>query len=229
MALETGQITAYETLARWHHPELGDVSPADFIPAAESTGDIIAIGECMLTRACHQLAAWRAGGHDLYITVNLAPLQLEQPHLADVVSDILAQTGLPGSALVLEITEGVLLGNDGLQTHTLKRLRESGIRIALDDFGTGYSALGYLKRFPIDIIKIDRSFITGIEDQRYDTALIQAILLMARSMEMTIVAEGIETPGQHQLLRLLGAGNGQGYLFSPPHEPADTNPAATYA
>jgi diguanylate cyclase len=228
VALESGRIVAYETLARWRHPELGDVGPIDFIPAAESTGDIVRIGEWMLAQACRRLAAWRADGHDVYVTVNLAPLQLQQPRLADVVLGVLADHGLPGASLALEITESALLGSDGQETDTLDRLRRAGIRIALDDFGTGYSALGYLKRFPIDILKIDRSFITGIEDQRYDAALIQAILAMAKNMDLAIVAEGIETRGQHQLLRLLGADSGQGYRFSAPQEADATDPAATF-
>ncbi len=224
--LETGRVRAYETLARWEHPQLGSVSPVEFIPAAEETGDIIAIGEWILQQACAQLALWRTTGTpDLQLTVNLAPLQLEQPNLADIVDRILQQTGVPGTALILEITEGVLLENATIQHDNLQRLRQLGIRIALDDFGTGYSALGYLKRFPIDIIKIDRSFITGIEHQRYDTALIQAILAMANAMNLELVAEGIETPNQRQILRLLGCRYGQGYLLAKPLPAAHSTPA----
>ena len=227
--LETGRISAYEALARWHHPKLGNVTPVEFIPAAEATGDIIPIGEWILSQACEQLAQWRrAINPELAMTVNLAPLQLEQPNLADIVQTIMQHAGVPGDALVLEITEGVLLESATVQQHNLAALRKLGIRIALDDFGTGYSALGYLKRFPIDIIKIDRSFITGIEDQRYDTALIQAILAMAKGMDLEIVAEGIETPNQHQLLRLLGARYGQGFLFSKPLPATQTTPDTVY-
>ncbi len=226
--LETGRVHAYETLARWHHPELGAVSPVEFIPAAEATADIILIGEWILQQACTQLAHWRTtGAPNLELTVNLAPLQLEQPNLADIVDRILQQTGIPGTALILEITEGVLLENATIQHDNLQALRQLGTRIALDDFGTGYSALGYLKRFPIDIIKIDRSFVTGIEDQRYDTALIQAILAMANAMNLQIVAEGIETPNQRQILRLLGCRYGQGFLFSKPLPASHTIPTVT--
>lgn len=228
VALDTGQVRAYEALARWRHPELGDVSPADFIPAAESTADIIAIGEFMLGRACEELARWRETTEGVSVTVNLAPLQLEQAHLADVVADTLQRTGLPGSALILEITEGVLLDNAEIQAHNLDRLRDLGTRIALDDFGTGYSALGYLKRFPIDILKIDRSFIKGIEDERYDAALIQAILAMANGMDLDLVAEGVETEGQHRLLRLLGCRYGQGFLYARPQETPTVDPSAMY-
>lgn len=227
--LETGQVRAYETLARWNHPELGAVSPVRFIPAAEATGDIIPIGEWILTQACAQLARWRATDTpQLNLTVNLAPLQLEQPNLAEIVASILDASGVPGDALVLEITEGVLLENATIQHENLHRLRQLGIRIALDDFGTGYSALGYLKRFPIDIIKIDRSFVTGIEDQRSDAALIQAILAMAKGMDLQLVAEGIETPSQRQLLRLLGCQYGQGFLFSKPLAAAHITPAEAF-
>lgn len=227
--LDSGRLRAFETLARWHHPDLGQVSPDQFIPAAEATGDIIAIGEWILTQACHQLARWRhAGQTELKVTVNLAPLQLEQPNLAEIVHNILQQAGIPGDALVLEITEGVLLESAAVQHHNLQHLRRLGVQIALDDFGTGYSALGYLKRFPIDIIKIDRSFIDSIETGRQDAALVQAILAMAKGMELDIVAEGIETPGQRQLLHLLGARYGQGFLFSPPVPAAEASPSKIF-
>jgi EAL domain-containing protein (putative c-di-GMP-specific phosphodiesterase class I) len=160
--------------------------------------------------------------------VNLAPLQLEQPNLTEIVSDILRRTGIPGEALTLEITEGVLLESASIQHDNLQGLRRLGIRIALDDFGTGYSALAYLKRFPIDIIKIDRSFISGMEEQRYDTALIQAILAMAKGMDLDLVAEGIETAGQRQLLRLLGCHYGQGFLFARPAPADEAAPDATF-
>lgn len=227
--LDSGQVRGYEALARWHHPELGHVSPAEFIPAAEATGDIVPIGAWMLARGCAQLAEWRARGLDLTLSVNLAPLQLEQPNLAELVQDILERAGVPGSALVLEITEGVLLQNAAVQHDNLRALRQLGIRIALDDFGTGYSALGYLKRFPIDIIKIDRSFITGIETERHDTALVHAILAMATGMDLALVAEGIETPTQHQLLRLLGCRLGQGFLFSKPLPAEEIDPTENFS
>lgn len=227
--MDTGLPVAYEALARWTHPELGAVSPVQFIPAAEATGTIVAIGEWVLQQACEQLARWRASDTPkLRMSVNLAPQQLEQANLAETVANILHTTGVPADALGLEITEGVLLENATVQQDNLQRLRKLGIRIALDDFGTGYSALGYLKRFPVDVIKIDRSFISGIEDQRYDTALIQAILAMAKGMELHLIAEGIETPGQRQLLRLLGCRYGQGFLFSKPLPASQSTPSALY-
>jgi EAL domain-containing protein (putative c-di-GMP-specific phosphodiesterase class I) len=189
----------------------------DFIPVAETTGDIVSIGEWVLRQACLQLAEWRRqSGRELRMSVNVAPLQLEQANLVGIVEDTLVQSGLPGDALVLEITEGVLIEAGPLQVRTLRRLRELGPRIALDDFGTGYSALGYLKRFPVDVLKIDRSFVSGLESDRHDTALVQAILALGKGVDMEVVAEGIETPGQRQLLRLLGCRHGQGFLFAPP-------------
>jgi len=214
--LDSGTPAGFEALARWTSPELGPVSPAEFIPAAERSGDIIKIGEWVLRTACAQLAQWRRDGAELYMSVNLAPLQLELANLEEIVEAALAEHGLPASALVLEITEGVLIGPDAPQALNLQRIRELGVRIALDDFGTGYSALGYLKRFAIDQLKIDRSFVKTLEDDRKDAALVEAILALAQSLELKVVAEGIETPGQHQLLKLLGCPLGQGYLFAPP-------------
>ncbi len=219
--LETGEIASFETLARWTHPELGSVGPDEFIPLAEVTADIIPIGELMLELALEQLAGWRAAGHpDLRITANLSPLQLEQPNLAERVGTALHRAGLPGAALGLEITEGALLETGQIQQRNLLRLKEIGVQVVLDDFGTGYSALSYLQRFPIDVIKIDRSFVDRMTADRTAAALVQAILAMANGMGLDIIAEGVETTQQSDLLRLLGCRYGQGYLFSKPL-PAD--------
>jgi diguanylate cyclase (GGDEF)-like protein len=218
--LQSGAPVSVEALARWTSPELGSVSPVDFIPVAEGTGDIVEIGEWVLRTACAQLARWRRDSGDLSISVNIAPLQLELVDLVDVVTSALDDNGLPASALVLEITEGVLIGADPLQSRNLQRLRELGVRIALDDFGTGYSTLGYLKRFPIDQLKIDRSFVMALEADGRDEALVKAIVELARGLELKVVAEGIETPGQRRLLERLGCPLGQGYLFARPCPPA---------
>ena len=219
--LETGEIASFETLARWTHPELGPVGPDEFIPLAEVTADIIPIGELMLDLALEQLAGWRAAGHpDLRITANLSPLQLEQPNLAERVGTALHRAGLPGAVLGLEITEGALLETGQIQQRNLLRLKEIGVQVVLDDFGTGYSALSYLQRFPIDVIKIDRSFVDRMTADRTAAALVQAILAMANGMGLDIIAEGVETAQQRDLLRLLGCRYGQGYLFSKPL-PAD--------
>jgi EAL domain-containing protein (putative c-di-GMP-specific phosphodiesterase class I) len=212
----SGAPVAFEALARWNSPELGQVAPDDFIPVAERTGDIIKIGEWILRESCSQLAQWRREEPALSMSVNLAPRQLELANLADVIESVLAEHGLPASALVLELTEGVLIGAGALESKNLHRIRDLGVRISLDDFGTGYSALGYLKRFPIDELKIDRSFVEALEGDRRDAALVQAILALARGLELNVVAEGIETPGQRQVLKLLGCPFGQGYLFARP-------------
>jgi diguanylate cyclase len=220
--LSTGATRGYEALARWHHPELGLVGPSEFIPIAESSGDVVMIGEHVLRTACTQLALWRSmlPGDDLGVTVNVSPLQLAVPNIADVVAGILAGAGLPGEALTLEITEGVFISPGVLQRRNLEAVRELGVQIALDDFGTGYSALSYLKRFPVDVLKVDRCFLDGLETDQRDAALMRAILAIGAGMELEVVAEGVETRAQRELLRLSGCHWGQGFLFAQP-KPAD--------
>jgi diguanylate cyclase (GGDEF)-like protein len=219
--LATGRTHSYEALARWRHPELGLVGPSIFIPEAEATGDIVGIGEHVLRTACTQLALWRGMVPDdeLKVTVNFSPLQLAVANVADVVSAILDESGLPGSALTLEITEGVFLASGPLQQRNLHAIRELGIHLALDDFGTGYSALSYLKRFPIDVLKVDRCFLDGLETDQRDAALMRAILAIGTGMDLEVVAEGVETKAQRELLRLSGCHRGQGFLFAEPLPP----------
>ena len=230
MDLKTGQPKAFEALARWTHPVLGAISPVDFIPIAEASGYVIEIGEHVLRTACHQLTDWRRNFDEtLQMTVNLSPLQLAQPNIADLVQEILDEHRLPGDALTLEITEGVLLSPGALEQRNFMRLRDLGIRIALDDFGTGYSALGFLKRFPVDVIKTDRSFIESVESDHRDAALMQAILTMGEGMGIPVIAEGIETPTQRELLQKMGCRYGQGYLFARPLPAAEIHfPASAY-
>jgi diguanylate cyclase (GGDEF)-like protein len=214
--LADGTTVGFEALARWSSAELGPVPPADFIPVAERTGDIVKIGEWVLRTACAQAAEWRRDGADLSISVNLAPRQLELPNLMGIVEAALADHGVPPSALVLEITEGVLIGAGLIQTRNLQSLRELGVKISLDDFGTGYSALAYLKRFPLDQLKIDRSFMEGLEHVPRAAALVRAVLNIADALGLETVAEGIETRVQHEILTALGCRFGQGYLFARP-------------
>jgi diguanylate cyclase (GGDEF)-like protein len=215
--LEGHEVCGFEALARWDSPELGQVSPADFIPLAELTGDIIPIGQWMLEEAAAQIAVWRDQlDPKLGITVNVSPLQLQQRGFADRVAAILQRHGLPGEALGIEITESGLMETAAIEQSNLMRLKEIGVYIVLDDFGTGYSALSYLRHFPIDTIKIDRSFVEAFGEDRASTSLVQAMLTMSRGMEMEVVAEGIETEEQAKLLRLLGCPYGQGYLFGRP-------------
>jgi diguanylate cyclase (GGDEF)-like protein len=219
--LATGRTHGYEALARWRHPELGLVGPAVFIPEAEATGDIVLIGEHVLRTACTQLALWRAmiPRDDLRVTVNLSPLQLAVANISTVVAGILEEGGLPGSSLTLEITEGVFISPGPIQQRNLEALHALGVQIALDDFGTGYSALSYLKRFPVDVLKVDRCFLDGLETDQRDAALMKGILAIGAGMDLEVVAEGIETRAQRELLRLSGCTWGQGFLFAKPLPP----------
>lgn len=234
--LSTGRTRGFEALARWVHPDLGQVPPVEFVPVAEATGEIVRVGEHVLRAACHQLAEWRAqSGDDLQVTVNFSPVQLAVPNIADIVTSILAEVRLPGEALALEITEGVFLSPGELERRNLERIRECGVQIALDDFGTGYSTLSYLKRLPVDVLKVDRCFLDGLENDRRDAALMRAILSIGSVMDLQVVAEGIETEGQCELLRLSGCRMGQGFLFAHPlpadeiHVAAAAGPASTAA
>ncbi|HTU30621.1 MAG TPA: bifunctional diguanylate cyclase/phosphodiesterase [Solirubrobacteraceae bacterium] len=220
--LTTGETAGYEALARWRHPELGLIGPSEFIPLAEATGDIVIIGEHVLRAACAQLAIWRSmvPGDDLGVTVNISPLQLAAPGVAKMVRSVLEGAGLPGSALTLEITEKIFVSPGPVQRANLEEIRGLGVHVALDDFGTGYSALSYLKHFPVDMIKVDRCFLDGLETDRRDAALMRAILSIGSGMDLEVVAEGVETRAQRELLRLSGCQWGQGFLFSEPL-PAD--------
>ena len=222
VTLDNATPVGFEALARWRSPQLGgSVSPGQFIPAAERSGEIVRIGAHMLHSACAQLACWRADQPRLSMSVNLAPLQLELPDLPAIVEATLLEHRLPAAALTLEITEGVLIGAGAVQARNLSELRQLGVRIALDDFGTGYCALSYLTRFPIDQIKIDRAFIDALGGDQHNTELVRAILALAHALDLTVVAEGIETPAQHHLLLEMGCNLGQGYLFAPPRPPDD--------
>ena len=215
--LGTGAITGTEVLARWTHERFGSVSPAEFIPLAERKGDIVVLGEQVLRRACRQVASWqRSLGRPVGVSVNLAPQQVQQANLVEVVTEILRETGLPASSLTLEVTEGVLLDDRPLHHRTLAGLSDAGVRLALDDFGVGYSALGYLRSFPMDMLKIDKSFIAAIAEQGRSHQLVTAIISMSRALGLTVTAEGIEEEGQVALLRESGCHRGQGFLLGRP-------------
>lgn len=211
--LQTDQITGCEALLRWHHPTLGMVSPADFIPVAEDTGLINQLGEWVLNKACVEAATWP---HQIKVAVNVSPVQFRSQTLALKVAAALAASGLPANRLELEITEAVLIRDDEAALKMLHQLKELGVRIALDDFGTGYSSLSYLQRFPFDKIKIDRSFIKGVTEPSGSSCIVQAVVNIAKNREMTTTAEGVETEEQLQILRDLGCTEMQGYLFSRP-------------
>jgi diguanylate cyclase (GGDEF)-like protein/PAS domain S-box-containing protein len=215
--IKQGRIIAAEALLRWTHPEFGNVFPDQFIPIAEETGMIIEIGEWVLEEACRQSIAWqRAGLAPIKVAVNLSPVQFGQRIIRDSVRKALSTTGLPPDLLELEITESIIMRNVDETIATLRELRSMGIYISVDDFGTGYSSLSYLKRFPINALKIDRSFVKDIPDDQDDAAITAAIIAMAHQLNLEVVAEGIETEEQLGFLRQHGCEVGQGYLISRP-------------
>ncbi len=219
--LHSGQVTAMEALVRWQHPNLGMISPTKFIPIAEANGAIVPIGEWVLRAACAQNRAWQlAGFTPIRISVNLSARQFEQPYLVEIVNQILEETGLKASDLELEVTESFLMGNIERSVKTLKQLRGLGICLALDDFGTGYSSLNYLKRFPVNMLKIDRSFVQDVTSNPDSAAVTDAIIALAKSLRLNITAEGIETQEQLDYLQMRGCDEGQGFYFSRP-VPAD--------
>jgi diguanylate cyclase (GGDEF)-like protein/PAS domain S-box-containing protein len=211
--LSDNRITGMEALVRWRHPERGLVSPAVFIPLAEETGLIVSIGEWVLGQACRDAAAWPDG---ISVAVNVSPLQLRHRSFVQSVLGALASSGVKASRLELEITESVLLDDTEMNLETLHTLRKLGVRISMDDFGTGYSSISYLRRFPFDKIKIDRSFVRDCAAQSEAGAIIRAIVSLGASLGITTLVEGVETEPQLATIRAEGAQEVQGYLFSPP-------------
>jgi diguanylate cyclase (GGDEF)-like protein/PAS domain S-box-containing protein len=222
--LATEHIRGVEALVRWRHPERGLMSPLTFIPLAEETGLIGQLGLWVLRTGCQDVRAWQRlqPVHEtpLNLSVNLSARQLQEPRLVDQVAEVLAQTGLDPATLTLEITEGMLLHDaEGIMAR-LRALKDLGINLALDDFGTGYSSLSYLQRFPIDVLKIDKSFVDRITEGTEATALVRTIVALSEALKLRTVAEGIEEPEQLEHLRVLGCHGGQGYFFAKPL-PAD--------
>jgi diguanylate cyclase (GGDEF)-like protein len=209
--LQSNEVNGFEALLRWNHPKRGLISPADFIPIAEETGLIVPLGEWVLKAACYEAIDWP---DHLKVAVNLSPAQLNNRNLLNVVMAALAETGMPARKLQLEITETVLLQNTFATLATLHELRKLGVQIALDDFGTGYSSLSYLRSFPFDKIKIDRSFIQDLSNGAEPVAIVQAVANLAKCLNMTSTAEGVETQQQMDMLQSMGCSEMQGYLFS---------------
>ena len=207
---QTRRITGAEALARWHHPKYGQISPARFIPVAEATGLIEALGEFVLRRACELGAT----APTRTIAVNISPTQLRNPRFAHQVFEILRQTGMRPADLELEITESILLDDEHVSGENLQTFRAAGIHIALDDFGTGYSSLSYLKRYPVDRLKIDRSFVMQLAEGHVSVAITQAIVTLAHAMDLQVTAEGVETEAQAVILGQMGCNTLQGFLFS---------------
>ncbi len=210
--MKTNAVCGCEALLRWHHPQRGAVSPAEFIPVAEDTGLIVPLGERVLRQACADAASWPG---DLKVAVNISPVQFANQDVVQVVVNALAASGLPAHRLELEITEAVLLQNNQATRTTLHQLRSFGVRIAMDDFGTGYSSLSYLRSFPFDKIKIDRSFIGDLSDAPDSIAIVRAIIHLAKNLGMTTTAEGVETRQQLETVKALGCIEVQGYLYAP--------------
>jgi diguanylate cyclase (GGDEF)-like protein len=216
-----GSIQSVEALIRWNHPEQGVISPLDFIPLAEENGLIVPIGEWVLRTACTDAARWRHEGHALRVAVNLSPMQFKDPELVKMVLGILGQTGLPPELLELEITEGAVMEDSGATLATLEALSLQRVQIALDDFGTGYSSMSYLKRMPLNNLKVDQSFVKGLPHDRDNRAIVRAILSMARNLGFSVTAEGVETLEQADALKQMACDTLQGYYFSRPVPAAD--------
>ncbi len=213
--LAGGRLIGAEALIRWRDPELGDVSPGEFIPVAEDSGFIVAIGDWVLGEAVRQAAAWHARGWPLPVSINVSALQFQQPDFVERVAAALRAARLPPALLELELTESILLHDAGQALERVTALAALGVGMAIDDFGTGYSSLGYLKRLPLQRLKIDRSFVRGLPDDESDRGIVGAIVNLGRALKLKVVAEGVETEPQRRALQEAGCDQFQGYLFAP--------------
>ncbi|HEV7892890.1 MAG TPA: EAL domain-containing protein [Pyrinomonadaceae bacterium] len=219
VSLDDFRVCGFEALIRWHHPERGLISPLDFIPIAEETGQIIAIGEWALNEACRQMHRWEIAypvAAPLFISVNLSCKQFNHPLLIEQVAEVIKRTRISPRRLKLEITESAVMDNIDSATSMLRQLRDIGVQLAIDDFGTGYSSLSYLHKFPIDTLKIDRSFVTRMAENPENIEIVRTIILLAQVLGMDVIAEGVETKEQLKILRDLKCEYGQGYYFSRP-------------
>jgi diguanylate cyclase (GGDEF)-like protein len=227
ISLDNNQLVGFEALIRWQHPERGSISPVEFIPIAEDTGLILDIGQWLLRESCRQLQAWRKQFasipeiDSLKMSINLASQQLQEPEFIQKLDQILLETGLDGSCLRLEITESVLIEPEGTIQNTLRQIKNRNIKLSIDDFGTGYSSLSYLRRFPIDNLKIDRSFIDQMNCNSENFEIVRLIITLAKTLGMKTISEGVETALQLNQLKGLGCEFAQGYLFSIPLAPEE--------
>jgi EAL domain-containing protein (putative c-di-GMP-specific phosphodiesterase class I) len=220
VSLATGLVEGAEALVRWQHPERGLLGAQQFIWVAEASGLITSIDSWVLREACAQAREWRARGHESFrVEVNLSARQFQQADLVAAIERCLKETGLPPEALEIEVTESVAMRNVALSAEILRSLRELGVGVSLDDFGTGYSSLSYLKTLPVDTVKLDQSFVRDVTTDRGDAAIATAIIAMAHTLGLRVVAEGVETEEQLIFLRNQGCDTVQGYLFSPPVPP----------
>ncbi|HEV3208845.1 MAG TPA: EAL domain-containing protein [Chthoniobacterales bacterium] len=231
VALDSGHVVGFEALMRWQHPTRGMIGPEEFIFVAEETGLIRDLGWWSLREACRQMSTWRARSKaylDLTMSVNVSAKQLLQPHLVEEMKKLLTETALPPEALKLEITESAVMADPAAAAEMLQRIKSLGIRLAIDDFGTGYSSLSYLHRFPLDTLKIDRSFISGDGEGSEGMEIARTIMPMAKTLRLDVVAEGVETVEQVGLLRRLQCKYAQGYFFSKPLAPEEVPPVLSY-
>jgi EAL domain-containing protein (putative c-di-GMP-specific phosphodiesterase class I) len=211
-----GRIIGFEALVRWQHPTRGLLGAQEFIDVAEESGLVIPLGAAVLAEACRQTAAWRAtrpGCEELHIAINVSSQQFGDPSFVQTIADVLDETGLDPDALWLEITETSIMADAGAAVNTLEALRVIGAHLAIDDFGTGYSSLAYLRRFPVEVLKIDRSFVDGLGRDREDEAIVSMIVGLARTLDLLIIAEGVETRAQLEQLHRLGCSIVQGHHF----------------
>jgi EAL domain-containing protein (putative c-di-GMP-specific phosphodiesterase class I) len=217
------RVVGFEALARWHHPERGVLPPSAFLEVAQETGQIVEIDRQILASACRSVARWQAldPSRELTVSVNVSGLTLADPCLVPWVVRVLAESGLKASRLSLEITETMLVDDQVATTESLSRLRALGIQLTIDDFGTGYSSLLYLKRFPVGVLKIDRSFIDGLGRDRDDEVIVEAVVGVSQALGIELIAEGVETAQQAEWLLALGCDRLQGFLFSPARESED--------
>lgn len=219
IGLDTATLVGFEALVRWNHPQRGLVPPNEFIPISESTGLIIPMTIQILHSACNQIVAWqnkRTDGPPLSVAVNLSGKHFGHPNLVDQIRDVISETGISPSSLKLELTESAVMENAETAILMLKEIKETGVQISIDDFGTGYSSLSYLHRFPIDLLKVDRSFVSAMEDNTENGEIVRTVIALAKALKLKVVAEGIESIHQYHQLRILGCEFGQGYLFSKP-------------
>ena len=224
MTLDGGTLQSVEALVRWQHPERGLLLPGEFIPIAEESALILQIGAWTLREACEQAYRWRARFGDqapLPVSVNVSARQLAQVELPQIIRQVLAETGLGAADLAIELTETALIEDSSVPAASLRELRSLGVKILLDDFGTGYSSLSHLQRFPIDALKIDRSFVMHLDAGEDDRAIVRAIAAMASALGLEVVAEGVETAEQALEAQALGCGWAQGYYFARPAPPID--------
>jgi diguanylate cyclase (GGDEF)-like protein/PAS domain S-box-containing protein len=226
VSIDDGATVGVEALLRWQHSGLGPVSPLEFIPIAEDTGLIIEIGRWVLEEVCHQAVRWEEelGENAPVVSVNLSPRQVAHAELVPTVARVLEQTGLDPERLALEITENVLITEADSPWNTLQSLKRLGVKLMLDDFGTGYSSLSYLKRFPVDVLKIDRTFVDGLGREAEDSAIVEAVIGMARTLDLGVIAEGVETLEQAERLRALGCERAQGFWYGRPRPAAEITP-----